>query len=318
MTINNFNSLWCEKYRPKNLEDYIIAPNNLDLIQSFDKNKQIPNLLFVGTPGIGKTTLAKIITNHILNCQYLYINASDENGIDTIRTKVTSFAQTMSIDGNIKVIILDECDGLTMDSQRALRNIMEELANITRFILTANYKYKIIPALQSRCQSIDLTPPIDLIVKRCAIILKNENVKIENGQKSKLVELVKKHYPDVRLCINELQKFSVSGELKILEFNSNNLLGLLYKEIKNKNINSLRKTLIENEQIFNSDYVSLLKNLFNYVDENEKDLDFKKKSLIIIAEHLYRSAFVVDQEINSFACLILLADNQLLGKYCAV
>jgi DNA polymerase III delta prime subunit len=318
MTINDFNNLWCEKYRPRELEEFVTTDKNLELIQSFAKNKQIPNLLFLGSPGIGKTTLAKIIVNNLLDCQYLYINASDENGIDTIRTKVTGFAQTKSIDGNLKTIILDECDGLTMDGQRALRNTMEELAGFTRFILTANYKYKIIPALQSRCQSLDLTPPIDCVVKRCAHILKSENIAVENGQKSKLVELVKKFYPDIRLCINELQKFSVSGKLKINEFNPNDLLNLIYKEIKNKNINSLRKALIENESSFNSDYVTLMRSLFNYIDENELDLDYKKKSLIIVAEHLYRSAFVIDQEINFFACIILLSDTQLLGKYCAV
>ena len=169
MTINDFNSLWCEKYRPKKLEDFVITEKNLEIIESFKNKKQIPNLLFLGTPGIGKTTLAKIIVNSILQCQYLYINASDENGIDTIRTKVTGFAQTKSFDGNLKTIILDECDGLTMDGQRALRNTMEELSGFTRFILTANYRYKIIPALQSRCQSIDLTPPHDLVIKRCAV-----------------------------------------------------------------------------------------------------------------------------------------------------
>lgn len=318
MTINDFNSLWCEKYRPHKLEDFVVSERNLEIIQSFAQNKQIPNLLFLGTPGIGKTTLAKIIVNDLLGCQYLYINASDENGIDTIRTKVTGFAQTKSFDGNLKAIILDECDGLTMDGQRALRNTMEELAGFTRFILTANYKYKIIPALQSRCQSLDLTPPLDLVVKRCASILKNEKIEIENGQKTKLLELVKKFYPDIRLCINELQKFSVSKKLKINEFNPNDLLSLIYKEIKNKNSNSLRKALIENEQSFNSDYVSLLRNLFNFIDENENDLEYKKKALLIVAEHLYRSAFVIDQEINFFACVILLSDVQLLGKYCAV
>jgi DNA polymerase III delta prime subunit len=318
MTINDFNNLWVEKYRPKKLSDFVVSDKNLEIINSFAAKKQIPNLLFLGTPGIGKTTLAKIIVNELLGCQYLYINASDENGIDTIRTKVTSFAQTKSFDGNLKVIILDECDGLTMDGQRALRNTMEELSGFTRFILTANYKYKIIPPLQSRCQSMDLTPPIDSVIKRCANILKSENISVENGQKQALINLVKKLYPDIRLCINELQKFSVTSKLIINEFSADDLLHLIYKEIKNKNINSLRKALIENEAAFNADYVSLLRNLFNYIEESETDIEYKKKALLIVAEHLYRSAFVVDQEINFFACTILLTDTQLLGKYCAV
>jgi DNA polymerase III delta prime subunit len=195
---------------------------------------------------------------------------------------------------------------------------MEELAGFTRFILTANYKYKIIPALQSRCQSLDLTPPLDSVLKRCANILKNENISVENGQKAKLLELVRNFYPDLRKCINELQKSSVSGKLKINEFDTKDLINLIYKEIKSKNINSLRKALIENEASFNSDYVSLLRELFNFIEEKETDDEFKKKALVIMAEHLYRSAFVVDQEINFFACTVLLSDTQLLGKYCAV
>ena len=120
--------------------------------------------------------LAKVLAKQVLDCQYLYINASDENGIDTIRSKVTQFAQTRSIDGNIKIIILDECDGLSQDAQRALRNTMEEYAEITRFVLTANYSHRIIPALQSRCQSLDLTPPLELCVDRVIHILKSENI----------------------------------------------------------------------------------------------------------------------------------------------
>lgn len=300
----NFNNIWVEKYRPKTLEDFICTQNNKEIILSFENKKEIPNLLFTGTPGLGKTSLAKIIVNEILQCQYLYINASDENGIDTIRTKVSSFAQTKSIDGNIKVIILDECDGLTIDAQRVLRNTMEEYAKITRFILTANYNYRVIPALQSRCQSIDLTPPIDMVVKRCALILKKENIELPEDQKVKFIELVKDLYPDLRKCINELQKHSVSGRLSLNETNNNEIIQVVYKELQNKNITTVRRLLIENEPKFNSDYVSLLRDLFNYIDKEETDLKNKEHYLITIAEHIYRSSFVIDQEINCYACLI--------------
>lgn len=304
----NFDSLWVEKYRPSKLDDFVIQENNKPIIESFKIKKEIPNLLFLGTPGLGKTTLAKILVNDILECQYLYINASDENGIDTIRTKVTSFAQTKSIDGNIKVIILDETDGLSLDAQRALRNTMEEFAKITRFILTANYKYRVITALQSRCQALDLTPPLEGVVKRCAQILKLEKIEIPSTEKQKLLEFIKSNYPDLRKCINELQKYSSTGVLKLVDSTNNEVTELIFSEIVKKNVQSLRKALIENEHQFNNDYVLLMRNLFNYIDRLDIDLTKKKKYLLTLSEYIYRSSFVVDQEINCYACFIALAD----------
>jgi len=307
----NFNNIWVEKYRPKTFNDFISSAFIKESLAAFRDKEEIPNLLFTGAAGIGKTSAAKIIVNDILNCQYLYINASDENGIDIIRHKVVNFAQTMSIDGKIKVIILDECDGLSIDAQRALRNTMEEFAGITRFILTANYKYRIIPALQSRCQSFDLTPPLDLAVKRCASILKQEKINIADDQKVRLVEFIKSTYPDLRKCINELQKFSSTGKLVLNDTKNNKVLELIFREVKNHNVETLRKALIESEHTFNSDYVTLLRNLFNYIDDTETNPDLKRLYLLAIAEYLHRSAFSVDQELNCYACLIQLSDIKL-------
>ena len=307
----DFSNLWIERYRPHTLDDLVCTSFTKESLVSFKDKAEIPNLLFTGAAGIGKTSVAKIIVNDILECQYLYINASDENGIDTIRHKVVNFAQTMSIDGKIKVIILDECDGLSIDAQRALRNTMEEFAGITRFILTANYKYKIIPALQSRCQSFDLTPPVDLAVKRCVSILKKENITVPDDQRVKLVEFIKGTYPDLRKCINELQKFSSSGTLVLNDTKNNKVLELIFKEVKKKNVETLRKALIESEHTFNSDYTTLLRNLFNFIDDTETNADLKRFYLLTLSEYLYRDSFVIDKEINCYACLIQLSEIKL-------
>ena len=299
----DFDKIWVEKYRPAKLDDIILDKRTLKIVKEF-KN-EIPNLLFVGNPGTGKTTLARVIVNDILGCNYLYINASDESGIDTIRHNITNFAQTKSFDGGVKVVILDEADGLTPQAQAALRNTMETFAKYCRFILTANYKHKIIPALQSRCQALDIKPVVELAVKRCYHILKNENVKVSDEQKIKFIQLVKRHFPDLRKAINELQKNVIDSELCIASITSDNeLLETVYKKIASQKSLEARKYLIENEDRFQGDYDTLLANFLNYI-YNTNLQDAQKKAFIAnIADHLYKSAFVVDKEINAFACLV--------------
>jgi len=299
----DFDKIWVEKYRPQTLDDVILDEETLRVVKEY-KN-EIPNLLFVGNPGTGKTTLARVIVNDILKCNYLYINASDESGIDTIRHNITNFAQTKSFDGGVKVVILDEADGLTSQAQAALRNTMETYAKYCRFILTANYKHKIIPALQSRCQSLTIKPVVELAVKRCYTILKNEKVKVPEEQKKKFVQLVKRHFPDLRKTINELQKNVIDSELCITSIVSDSeLLEAVYKKIASKQCLEARRYLIENEDRFQGDYDTLLSNYLNFIYSANID-DIKKKEMIaIIADHLYKSAFVVDKEINAFACLV--------------
>jgi len=303
-----FDKIWVEKYRPHKLEDLILDDKSLRVVRQF--KGEIPNLLFVGSPGTGKTTLARILVNEVLGCNYLYINASDESGIDVIRHNITNFAQTKSFDGGIKVVILDEADGLTSQAQAALRNTMETYAKYCRFILTANYKHKIIPALQSRCQSLDLKPVIDQAVKRCYNILQQENINISDEQKKKFVMLVKRYFPDLRKTINELQKSVIDSELCIDSNGSDSeLLQKIFEGVQKDSL-GLRKYLIENEDRFQGDYDTLLANFLDYL-YNQNIADMKKKEMIaIIADHLYKSAFVVDKEINAFACLVNLERAQ--------
>jgi DNA polymerase III delta prime subunit len=297
-----FNNLWVEKYRPKTLDEMVLSEENRKFFSSI--KDEIPNLLFVGTPGIGKTTIARIIVQDILKCQYLYINASDENGIDTIRSKVSGFSQTKSIDGALKVVILDEADGITLDGQRALRNTMEEYSGFTRFILTANYKHKIIPAIQSRTQYFDLNPDIHSVVNRVLSILKKEKVTIPPDGAVSLVRTIKDNFPDIRKVINTVQKYCASGTFIVKEkLQRNELVDKIHSSVTNNKLMELRKYLIENENEFQGDYANLLKLYLNFLYSSDIDGEKKRQAIIIISEHLYRDAFVVDKEINAFACL---------------
>lgn len=295
--------IWFEKYRPQSLEEIILPENIKATIEGYGRDEKIPHLMFVGKPGLGKTSLAKIIAKSVLKCQYLYINASDENGIDAIRTKVVAFSQTKSIDGRIKIIILDECDGLTQDAQKALRNVMEEFHKVTSFILTANYGHKIISALTSRCQKFDIQISKTQFENQLANILNKENVTFEKVQVEAITE---QYYPDLRIAINELQKNSRSGSLQTASNKQNIALvkGILINVLSKKDCTIIRRHVIENEEVFNGDYVGLMRQLFNFINEFEFDEKNKRKMLVTIADHLYKSAFVMDQEINFYACLL--------------
>jgi len=304
--MNHYNQLWVEKYRPQKLNEVILSPEIQSHFTSLKED--IPNLLFYGSPGTGKSTLAKIIVKDILQCQYLYINASDENGIDTIRNKVISFAQTRSIDSKKKIVILEEADGLTGESLRILRNVMEEYCDTTRFILTANYINKIIEPIRSRCVLFKLHPDLKDCLKRCVYILKEEGVKVSSDQKNLLLSFIESRYPDLRRIINDLQKFSINGELIIKE--NDNIYDtseyVIKSLIERKNSLDIRKYVIESEKLFNNDYHQLLRGMFDFVYSSQIPDNVKKIMVLEIGEYMYRDAFVLDHEINFFCCVLAL------------
>ena len=297
-----FNNLWVEKYRPKTLDEMVLSDDNRKYFSSL--KDEVANLLLVGSPGIGKTTIARVIVNDILKCNYHYINASDENGIDTIRYKVSGFSQTKSIDGKVKVVILDEADGITIDGQRALRNIMEEYSSYTRFILTANYKHKIIPALQSRTQLFDLTPDISSVLRRVFSILTAENIEVNQDQRKQLAQIVKDNFPDFRKIINTVQKYTITGELVIpVKSTSKDTVSHVHTYLQKGEVLQLRKFLIENETDFQGDYHNLMKLYLNHIYNcDDVQSDTKKMIIIMISNHMYQDSFVIDKEINAFAC----------------
>lgn len=298
--------IWVEKYRPTKLEDVVLSDDARGYFNNVKQTSNLPNLLLVGSPGVGKTTLAKVIISDILNAQYLYINASDENGIDTIRTKVLNFAQTQSIFGTTKVIILDECDGLSLDAQKALRNSMEEYHDIARFVLTANYQHKIIPALQSRCHVFQFAPPKQEYVKRVLHIVKEEKVDIEQQY---LSELISKSYPDLRKCINSIQKYTISGKQVNVVSTAENVIDSCLSLVKGNDLYKARKHIIENESAFSNDYDTLFKVLFDKLYANKLGLSEQKNRdcMITVSEYFYRNNIVIDKEINFFTCLIELS-----------
>ena len=311
MSINEqLKNIWVEKYRPTKLADMVLSDSLRAFVEECRTKGEIPNMLFVGNAGTGKTTLAKVIVSEILDAQYLYINASEKNGIDEVRTSILTFAQTKSIDGKIKVIFLDEFDNFTDAGQRALRNVMEEYAGNTRFILTGNYLHRIIQPIQSRCQVFtDFTPPVGEYGKRIALILRQEGVQVQPQQIDRLKEVIRYHYPDLRRIINYVQKSVINGTLTISEvINNEGFAQEILERITNKeDLMSLRKVVIESEQTFGNDYPKLLKDLFNAVYKSSIPEDKKRLALLQVSDSLYKSALVMDQEINFFSCLIALS-----------
>ena len=297
--------LWCEQYRPKDVESCILPKNLKDTFSEFVQNGQVPNLVLSGGSGVGKTTVAKAMLEE-LDATYMMINGSEESGIDVLRTKIKNFASTVSLHGGRKYLILDEADYLNPQStQPALRGFMEEFHKNCGFIFTCNYKNRLIEPLHSRCSVVDFVIPnsekpklASQFFQRIEDILNEQNIEYD---KRVIAEVINKHFPDWRRILNELQRYSVSGVIDagmlvdIAEINIKELM----QSMKNKEFTNVRKWVVNN---LDNDAVRLLRriydNLYDYVEGSSIP-----HVVVVLGEYQYKAAFVADQEINMLACL---------------
>jgi replication factor C small subunit len=291
------HTLFVEKYRSKGLNEYVGNENIKATIAKYLEQNDIQNLIFYGGPGTGKTTLAKLIVNN-LECDYLYINASDERGIETIRDKVSGFASSASFKP-LKIVILDEADFLTIQAQASLRNVIETFSRSTRFILTCNYVERIIDPLQSRCQVLKIVPPsMKDVARHVAGVLDKENIQWD---KEALGTIVKQFYPDIRKILGTAQLSTVNNVLKLDKsiLVSNNYIEQVINELKtSKNWKNIRQIIADSNI---NDYDELFKELYSRVS----DYADGREGMVVITleEYQYHANFRIDKEINIMACI---------------
>jgi replication factor C small subunit len=293
------HTLWVEKYRSPTLEDYVGNESIKDFIQECIAKNDIPHMIFSGPPGTGKTTLAKIIVNSI-DCDYLYINATDERSMDVMRDKVKGFASSASFK-SLKVVILDEADFIRIDSQALLRNVIETFSLNTRFILTCNYVERIIDPIQSRCQVLNIIPPSKKdIATHMAIILDKEEIEYEAQD---LVKVVNKFYPDLRKTLGTCQILSKDSKL-VIDDNilvSGSYKELILKELKqpsSKSFNNIRQ-IIADSQV--GEFEEVYKFLFEHIDEYAQNNI--GEVIVLLEEYMFHANFKVDKEINMLALI---------------
>ena len=303
--------LWVEKYRPTTVDDCILPSELKTTFSEFVKDKHIPNLILSGGPGIGKTTIAKAMLDEIGSTSMM-INGSEESGIDVLRTKIKNFASTVSLEGGRKYIILDEADYLNPQStQPALRGFMEEFHKNCGFILTCNYKNRLIEPLHSRCSVIDFVIPKvqkpDLarnFFNRIRKILQEESVKYDDKV---VAELLNKYFPDWRRVLNELQRYSVSGQIDsgILVNLSEVSINELMQALKRQEFTVVRKWIVNN---LDNDPIRIYRLIYDSLYDR-LDPSTIPHAVLVLAEYSYKSAFVADQEINMLACM-----TELMGQ----
>ena len=295
--------LWVEKYRPKTIDECILSKEQKDYFKNLVKNGEIQNMLLCGTAGTGKTTVARALCEE-LKSDYIIINGSEESGIDVLRTKIKSFASTVSFTGNTKVVILDEADYLNPNStQPALRGFIEEFANNCRFIFTCNFKNRIIAPLHSRCAVVEFKIPnkekpaiAGAFFRRVTDILSFESIPADGKVVAKVVE---KHFPDFRRTLNELQRYAQSGSIDegiLVNIGEANMKDLV-EAIKDKDWKKMRSWVVNN---LDNDPASLFRRIYDTLVPMTNQVP---QLVLTIADYQYKSAFVSDQEINLVACL---------------
>ena len=297
--------LWVEKYRPKTIEECVLPDALKQTLSEFISKGDIPNLILSGGPGVGKTTAAKAMLDE-LGLTYMFVNGSEESGVDVLRTKIKNFASTVSLHGGRKYLILDEADYLNPQStQPALRGFIEEFHKNCGFILTCNYKNRLIPPLHSRCSVVDFTIQksekkelAEQFFKRVMNVLVVEDVKFEPKA---VAEVINKFFPDWRRVLNELQRYSVSGRIDagiLVDISEVNIKELM-QSMKQKEFTNVRKWIVNN---IDNDPTRLFRrlydNLYDYMDGSSIP-----HVVVILGEYQYKAAFVADQEINMLACL---------------
>jgi DNA polymerase III delta prime subunit len=297
--------LWVEKYRPKTVQECVLPKGLNKTFTEIVSTGELPNMMFSGTAGVGKTTVAKALCNE-LDLDYIVINGSEEGNIDTLRGKIKQFASTVSLHGSYKVVILDEADYLNPQStQPALRGFIEEFSNNCRFILTCNFKNRIIEPLHSRCSVYDFSIPnaekpaiAGGIFKRVTKILDTEGV---THDPKVVAELVQKYFPDFRRILNECQRYSVSGSIDqgvLVNLSDQNISNLM-SYLKDKNFKSMRKWVVDN---IDTEPQAIFRKIYDNMSDHLQPQSIPQV-ILILADYQYKNAFVADHELNVVACL---------------
>ena len=307
--MNDF--LWVEKYRPQTISECILPESLKKTFSDIVETGEIPNMMFTGTAGLGKTTVARAICNQ-LNLDYIIVNGSEEGNIDTLRTKIKHFASTVSLDGGIKVVILDEADYLNAQStQPALRGFIEEFSDNCRFILTCNFKNRVIEPLHSRCSIYEFNTTKKGMQKLCADffvrtihILENEGIAVEN--KDEIANLIMRYAPDWRRVLNELHRSSIGGKLNIATLQgSSDQYDDLFEYLKDKDFKKMRKWVSENMDVDSSViFRSIYDSMYEKVEPSSVP-----QLVLYLADYQYKNAFVADHELNIVACMTEIMAN---------